>query len=466
MKDKDITNTEFWDAEERIRMLRSGELDDILGVVGAPYEELMAKRSKAEFHTKAAIVKQMHVGKRGHPLAISTTTKKGVEYFYTKIDGKPICCQTYEGLIDKLYCHYGGDALKNPHTVAYYFDCYIRDYIECHPANEKTISNTRAEYARFIDEELANMDVRDITPKYLEKYSIKLVTRLSLKVSAFKNYKSLLNNIFQAAIEDMIICQNPAKGMNNKTCYSMCDQSLRSCLDYDEKLISEEEMYRIEAELARRREFHKRYGENSFYLYDIMILIHAEIGCRPGELCAIKLTDIKAEDFHIHSMIDSEGRYRQFTKNEKGESRGGRLFPITPRAAELLAELSKRKARCGIVSEFLFCNEKGEHLKSEKYTDVIRDVFRAAQVPGKTSYAFRRTVNNRLEENDFTSSERALLLGHTPDTNLKYYTNPRKNATLTKFKEVFCDRSTLGLPKNVVPFDSKKSPRTANSPAF
>ena len=59
--------------------------------------------------------------------------------------------------------------------------------------------------------------------------------------------------------------------------------------------------------------------------------------------------------------------------------------------------------------------------------------------------------------------EYALQIGYT---NLKYYTNPRKNATLTKFKEVFCDRSTLGLPKNVVPFDSKKSPRTANSKAF
>ena len=85
---------------------------------------------------------------------------------------------------------------------------------------------------------------------------------------------------------------------------------------------------------------------------------------------------------------------------------------------------------------------------------------------GKTSYAFRRTVNNRLEENYFTSSERAFLLGHSPETNLKYYTNPRKNATLNKFKEVFCDRSTLGLPKNVVSFDSKKSPRRAKSKAF
>ena len=76
------------------------------------------------------------------------------------------------------------------------------------------------------------------------------------------------------------------------------------------------------------------------------------------------------------------------------------MFPITPSAMELLDELSERKEKCGIVSEFVFCNEKGEHLRSEK------------------------------------------------------------------FKEVFCDRSTLGLPENVIPFNKIKSPRTANPRVF
>ena len=73
-----------------------------------------------------------------------------------------------------------------------------------------------------------------------------------------------------------------------------------------------------------------------------------------------------------------------------------------------------------------------------------------------SSVPFRRTVNNRLEEAEFTPSERACLLGHTPDTNIRHYTNPRKQATLTKFRNAFCVRYTFGTPNNVIEFKSKK----------
>ena len=74
----------------------------------------------------------------------------------------------------------------------------------------------------------------------------------------------------------------------------------------------------------------------------------------------------------------------------------------------------------------------------------------------KTSYTFRRTVNNRLEEEGFTPSERALLLGHSSETNVKHYTNPHKNATLEKFRKTFCAENTKIIPNNVIEFKSKK----------
>lgn len=77
-------------------------------------------------------------------------------------------------------------------------------------------------------------------------------------------------------------------------------------------------------------------------------------------------------------------------------------------------------------------------------------------IPDSQTAIFRRTVNNRLEEAEFTPSERACLLGHTPDTNIRHYTNPRKQATLTKFRNTFCARSTFGRLNNVVEFKSKK----------
>lgn len=452
-----IIKQAYWDAEANIRKLRLGELDDILGIIGASYDEKMNRRKKAELNTKEAIVKRVHVGKRGNPIAINPTKRKGEDYYFTKLDGNSIFCKTYEGMIDKLYYHYGGDALLHSHSVSYYFGLYIKGYAESNPGNEKTTRNTKAEYARFVDKELANMDVRDITPKYLENYSKKLITRLSLKVSAFKNFKSLLNNIFSTAIENMVIYQNPAKGMNNKPCYALCDQTIKSDFDYDEGLISEEEMERIETELNRRLEYHRHYKAHSFYFYDIMALLHAEIGCRPGELCALKTWDVKAEDLHIHAMIDADGDYQQFTKNEKGESRGGRLFPLTPKALALLDELQARREQFGIESEFLFCYEDGRYVLPGSYEEYIRNVFNRAGLPCKTSYAFRRTVNNRLEEAEFTPSERACLLGHTPDTNIRHYTNPRKQATLTKFRNAFCARYTFGTPNNVIEFKSKKA---------
>ena len=452
-----VSIKDFWAADAKIHKLQLGMLDDILGVVGAPLDEQMKKRKEATLNSKLAIVKKVHVGKRGNPLAISITNRNGEDYYFTKIDSKPIYSKTYEGIIDKLYIHYGGDALLHNHSIAYYFEQYMKEYIEMNPGNEKTIRNTKADYKRFVDSELAQMDVRDITPKYLDIYSRKMIVQLKLKVSAFKNFKSLLNNIFSTAISNMVIYQNPAKAMNNKACYALCDQSLRSELDYDEKLISEEEMEQIEEEADRRREYHKRYGNDAFYFYDIMIKFHAEIGCRPSELCALKLRDVKTDDLHIHAMIDADGDYQQFTKNEKGESRGGRLFPLTPKALDLIEELNLRKVKAGVDSDFLFCQKDGRFVLPDAYEEFVRNVFKTVKLRDKSCYAFRRTVNNRLEEAEFTPSERAYLLGHSPDTNLKHYTNPRKQATLTKFKDTFCTRSTQGLPKNVIDFSIRKA---------
>ena len=107
--------SDFWEAENRIHKLRSGEYDAILHVVGAPLEEKMSKRKNEELRMKEEIVKAVHVTKDGSPRKIGTTTKGNKEYYWTKVDGKPMLGNTYEGLIEKLYYHYGGDALRHAH---------------------------------------------------------------------------------------------------------------------------------------------------------------------------------------------------------------------------------------------------------------------------------------------------------------------------------------------------------------
>ena len=100
------------------------------------------------------------------------------------------------------------------------------------------------------------------------------------------------------------------------------------------------------AETARRKNLKRN---NGYYYFDAMIRLHAEIGCRPGELCAIRWKDIKtpsgnqeSPSLHIHAQIKENGsekkryEYVPVTKNEKGISRGGRYFPLTQKMMDIL----------------------------------------------------------------------------------------------------------------------------------
>ena len=451
--------SDFWEAENRIHKLHRGEYDAILHVVGAPLEEKMSKRKNEELRTKEEIVKAVHVTKDGSPRKIGTTTKGNKEYYWTKVDGKPMLGNTYEGLIEKLYYHYGGDALRHAHSVEYYFNCFVREYEESIGSKHKTARNFKADFSRFVSRELADMDVRDVTPQYLDRYCKKLIVDNSLLVSAFKNFKTLLNHMFGQAIKGGIIFYNPAKAVNNKECYALCDQSVSSAFDYDDVLITDEEYAAVEREARHRYEYSRMYGEKHFYCYDLMIGLHNELGCRPGELTALKWGDCKGNLLHIHGQVDSSKSYKPTTKNERGVSKGGRYFPLTPKARQILDELRQRQKQCEINSEYLFCIPNGEHMVPEAYERFVKNVFAAAGVIGKTSYTFRRTVNNRMEEAGFTPSERAFLLGHTPETNIRFYTNPRKNAVLKKFEERFCTGLPVVYPKNTI-FIQQKIPET------
>ena len=67
---------------------------------------------------------------------------------------------------------------------------------------------------------------------------------------------------------------------------------------------------------------------------------------RAGELPSLKWSDVHDNYIHIHSQQLSNKRkggkkyyYANWTKDEKGESKGGRKFPLTQVIRDLLDEL-------------------------------------------------------------------------------------------------------------------------------
>lgn len=95
---------------------------------------------------------------------------------------------------------------------------------------------------------------------------------------------------------------------------------------------------------------------------------------------------------------------------------------MSTNAIEILEKLRAKKEKLGIDSEWIFTNIDGELLKKKGYFDFNNELHKKYCFRVHGSYAFRRGLSARLESSGIEPSERAAILGHSVETNLKHYT--------------------------------------------
>ena len=82
----------------------------------------------------------------------------------------------------------------------------------------------------------------------------------------------------------------------------------------------------------------------------------------------------------------------------------------------------------GIQSEFVFCHEDGEWIKKEAYETSLRRLCRSLGYEVTNNHAFRMSLNsNVFIPLGMPVTMRAELLGHSIETNEKYYSFAQKN---------------------------------------
>ena len=188
-------------------------------------------------------------------------------------------------------------------------------------------------------------------------------------------------------------------------------------------------------EEVRSRFKQKKY--NGYFINGYAILLAIETGMRAGELSSLKWTDLKSNYIHIHSQQLSKRRkggkeyyYADWTKNEKGIPMGGRRFPLTQTIRDLLTELKELQTEKGIVSDYVFYHENGEWIKTDAYTTCLRRLLRSLNYEVSNNHAFRMSLNSNVLEakHGLRPAKRAELLGHSVETNLRYYTYATKDS--------------------------------------
>ena len=420
--------------EELKQSIQSSVKHGIISYADAAPQLEMLKRK--EYQLKQKLINEVHVTKDGIPRKIEYRESKGL-WSTLMPDKSKLYGKTKEILLDKLMGKYGLSVTDYSLNTVFLQAIDHKDRTEA--VNPETLHYLKSTYARFIDDKLSNTDIRHITCDTLSEYTLNMLRKAQtvdehgvthkIKKKAYLSYKSVLNVTFQYALAKDIITANPLLKLKNKAFYKECDCSRPVS---DEKILSEEEIESVEACVHSRMELKKYDG---YFINGYAILFSIKTGVRVGEIPALKWSDVKDNCIHIHAQQLSHYRkggteyyYAGWTKDERGESKGGRKFPLTREIRTLLDELRKLQASKSIKSDYIFCNEDGEWIKKDAYISCLHRLLASMGYDITNNHAFRMSLNSNVLDAKLhlPVAKRAELLGHSVETNLKYYTYASK----------------------------------------
>jgi integrase len=323
---------------------------------------------------------------------------------------KEILKNSEEEIYDALYEFY--KALEEqPKTFREVAESYIQYKKDCLNRTTATIRLDK-QLLGYISDMVGNEPIADVCDEDIKRWLVKDFMPTSPTESRLKKELQFIGQVFEYAIKKRLCYENPIRFISAKDYLCKCKQSWKTD---EEKEFSLNELKRIRE--ASEKQFSNPRAQ--------MRMFSMETGLRAGELCALHKDDVSDGFIHVHRQQvkdwDDEGHqcfYEvPYTKEEKRHPHGGRYVPLTEEAKKLVERILSANT---CESEYLF-NQKGKMITKESYQQNLRKFCRGIGLETTNNHAFRMAFNSRLIELEFSSSDRALVLGHQVQTNEAHY---------------------------------------------
>lgn len=401
-----MLNKDYADKIASLSTLLNGIIKEQTDVEQIPILKDMIKKTKQEFVLKY------------HKNTITFLENRG--RYQTRVGNprKTVERKSYEDMVNFLYDYYQRDAIEEA-TLDEAVDKYLENLILAGRTNE-TAYRKKACYKRMSTPELRKKRVIDITRIDIQKNIMTILTKdeePQIPVRAVKDYLQILNKIFENYMADGYIKRQPCKMIKATDYGRFCKQNIKSDED---KMFSPEEIKTL-------WDYEMNHFDNP---NSQAILVSMLTGLRAGEIPPIKWEDITNDFIHIYRQqrkIETEETTCCYievnsTKNEKNVSRGGRYVPILDELKIILGKIQKYQIDNRIDTEYLFAYPDGRCLRKDSYEQYLHRHCIALGLDITKNHGLRKSFNSLvLIPSGLNPLERSMILGHTPETNERYY---------------------------------------------
>jgi len=317
-------------------------------------------------------------------------------------------------LEDAVIEHYKRLSLKD-NSFKTRFSVWIERQKDC-GRSDNTILKYKSDYRRFFEGyPIENLNIQDIDDVVLSRHIVQVLTDKQIPWRAFKDIMGYTSGVYDKAVRDKVIPENPFKYIDlpifKKYCYmSPVKTTVQRTLTHTDLEI-----------LMDRIRNPRAHNTNKMCCFAIEMAIYT--GMRVGELAGLMWEDIIFDEDLI--LIRHSEKYNRVTKESYiSTTKTGkeRLFPLIDEIKTLLFKIRTYESERGWLGNFVFQDAEGRLTKS-KIADTTRNITMSDEFSGiKSIHAIRRTFNSRLRCNGVSTTVASSLLGHTERVNEQNYT--------------------------------------------
>lgn len=253
---------------------------------------------------------------------------------------------------------------------------------------DETQKRTRRDWERYYAHSaLADRPISEIKASELNKFLKRTCDRYELTRNGYMNLKSILNLIYDYAVDEDIVDFNRGREVHpNGITFA----------PIKERIYATDQCGTI----LRYIEDHDKVADSIYYA---AIYLMFYLCCRIGEVKALRWSDydIRNETIRIEREVVTRGGKQVEVNHTKSAEHGDRTQFLSPEAIALLQRLRETS-----TSDLIFPSETGMYLRTDKFNERLKFICNKTNIPYCSSHKIRFwsvTTFSRVSGSDITA---------------------------------------------------------------